>query len=116
MGRQELPTRADPEFENCEQEEDGVSTDQTAQSSTADEGTLGEEGGVEEVGMEEHRSQVEEDGEDDGESESGMWGHSPLSEHVHGNNPTQLSKARGSPELRDEDDRQAKEAEEMESR
>jgi len=97
MGRQELPTSADAEFENCEQEEDGVSTDQTAPASTADEGTLGEEGGVEAVGMEEHRSQVEEDGEDDGESESGMWGHSPLPEHVHGNNPAQLSKARGSP-------------------
>jgi hypothetical protein len=33
MGRQELPTSADAEFENCEQEEDGVSTDQTSQTS-----------------------------------------------------------------------------------
>ncbi len=74
-----------------------MSTDQTSQASTTDEGTLDEEDGVEEVGMEEQRSQVEEDGEDDGESESGMWGHSPLPDHVHGNNPAQLSKARGSP-------------------
>ncbi len=97
MGRQELPTSADAEFENCEQEEDGVSTDQTSKASTADAGTLGEEVGVESVGMEEHRSQVEEDGEDDGESESGMWGHSPLPEHVRGNNPAQLSKPRDRP-------------------
>ena len=78
MGQQELATSAAVECENCEQEEAGVSMDQTVQASTPDEDQHGEQHGLEEVGTEEHRSQVEEDGEEDRESESGLRGHSPL--------------------------------------
>ncbi len=59
-----------------------MSTDQTAQTSTVDQDQHGQQGGDEEVGTEEHGSQVDEDGEDDGESDSGLWGHSPLPEHA----------------------------------
>jgi hypothetical protein len=55
-----------------------------------------EQHGVEEVGTEEHRSQVEEDGEEDNESESGLWGHTSLPQNVHDSNPSQFSKSRGS--------------------
>jgi hypothetical protein len=97
MGQHELPTSAHGECENCEQEEGGVSTDQTAEASTVHQGQHGQQGGDEEVRTEEHSSQVDDYGEDDGESDSGLWGHSPLPQHVHGNNPAELSKTRGLP-------------------
>jgi hypothetical protein len=40
MGQEELATSDDDECENCEQQDTGVSTDQTAQVSTAHEGPV----------------------------------------------------------------------------
>ena len=72
----------------------GNGTHQTGETSTADKDQHDEEHSLQEGGTQEQLSQHEEDGEED--CEIGLWGHSPLTQHVHDNNQTESSKTRGS--------------------